>query len=194
MASYEIFKSKIERNEGGFQKLPNDFGNYNSKNELVGTNHGVSAIVYEEIIGRPPTEAEMRAITKQEAHKIFKTRFWDKLNADFINSQKVADMLADHGINSYPTTAAKIIQRVLNKYFSFNLAIDGVIGKNTLKAINSVNDEELFIVLAQARIHAYTTYRKCDDFCHVWHNRVRYLANFYGINIEKEIAPSKKKR
>lgn len=77
----------------------------------MGTNYGVSAKFYETVLKRPPTEFDMRNITQEKAHKLFKEYFWDKMQGDNIKSQVVADMLIDHGINSYPSTATKIISR-----------------------------------------------------------------------------------
>lgn len=192
MASYNSFKTKIQRNEGGYQKLKNDSGNYNSQRELVGTNYGVSAKFYETVLKRPPTEFDMRNLTQEKAHQLFKKYFWDKMQGDNIKSQMVADMLIDHGINSYPSTATKIIQRLLNKCFDFALVPDGKLGVKTLTAINSVDEKKLFIGLANERIKAYNSYRDCSSFCPIWHERVFYIARYYGINIEP--LPCQKKK
>lgn len=191
MASYRDFKRKIQRNEGGFQKLRNDRGNYNSLGRLVGTNYGVSAKVFEEIIGRPPSEADMRRITQKQAHTIFKARFWDVIKADQINSQKVADVFADHAINANPKTATKIVQRTLNDYFGYSLRIDGTVGEKTLNAINSTNELMLFRAIAQERIKAYNRYRDCIHFCSVWHGRVKYLAKVHNVDYTVKV-PKKK--
>lgn len=107
MASYELFKSSLERAEGGYQNLINDKGNYNSKGERVGTNHGISAKFYEKIIGRPPSIDDMKAITKFNAHLLFENEFWGKVRANDIQSQAVAEMIADHAINANPKVTAK---------------------------------------------------------------------------------------
>uniref|UniRef100_UPI001F2088F0 glycosyl hydrolase 108 family protein n=1 Tax=Tenacibaculum piscium TaxID=1458515 RepID=UPI001F2088F0 len=62
MANYQTFQKKIQRAEGGYQILKTDSGNYNSLKQLVGTNFGVSAKVYERNIGRPPSIADMKNI------------------------------------------------------------------------------------------------------------------------------------
>ncbi len=194
MASYTIFKQKIQRAEGGFQLLVNDKGNYNSNGELVGTNYGVSARVYERVIGVPPTIADMKNITQNEAHNIFKNLFWDSINADKINSQPLAETFADHAINASPRASTKIMQRVLNESFNKNLVVDGAAGNKTIQAINSVNDKELFNAFSKGRLAYYNSLRDCEHFCTAWHGRVEELAADHKIDISKPVKVSKKKR
>lgn len=194
MASYKTFQQKIQRAEGGFQMLVADKGNYNSLGELVGTNFGISARVYERIIGSPPTVNDMKNITLAESHKIFKTRFWDSIKADFINSQAVAETFADHAINASPRAATKIMQRVLNNQFSKSLVIDGVIGSKTIAAINSVDSKLLFNGFSKGRIGYYNSLNDCVHFCDAWHGRVNELAKDHKIDISKPVQVSKKKK
>lgn len=193
MASYEIFKRKIQRAEGGFQMLVEDKGNYNSEEELVGTNFGISAKVYQKIIGRPPTIEDMKNITLAESHSIFKRLFWDKINADNINSQAVAETFADHAINASPFYSTRIMQRVLNNTFGKSLIIDGVSGNKTISAINSVDPVQLFNAFSKGRKNYYNSLRDCEHFCTAWHGRVEELAKDHKIDIAKPIQVSKKK-
>lgn len=186
MASYTLFKPSLELAEGGFQLLKNDKGNYNSRGELVGTNHGVSAKFYERIIGRPPSIEDMKSLTKVEAHILFKNEFWDKVRADEIQDQGVAEIIADHAINANPTVTAKIVQRTLNKYFGKNLTVDGAIGNQTLQAINSVDDKLLFEKIAQERLNYYKRLSDYQYFSKSWTSRVYALGRKFGIEIKKK--------
>ncbi|SED22148.1 Predicted Peptidoglycan domain-containing protein [Tenacibaculum sp. MAR_2009_124] len=186
MASYELFKTSIEAAEGGFQLLKNDKGNYNSRKELVGTNHGVSAKFYERVIGRPPSVEDMKSLTKAESHILFKNEFWDKVRADEIQSQGVAEIIADHAINANPRVTAKIVQRTLNNYFGKSLAVDGAIGSQTLQAINSVDDKLLFEKIADGRLAYYKSLSDYRYFAKSWTSRVYELARKFGIEIKKK--------
>lgn len=192
MASYPIFKEKIQRAEGGFQLLINDKGNYNSNGELVGTNYGVSARVYERFIGIPPTMADMKNITQNEAHNIFKSQFWDSIKADEINSQALAETFADHAINASPRASTKIMQRVLNETFNKNLVVDGVAGKKTIQAINSIDATQLFNAFSKGRLKYYNNLDDCKYFCKAWHGRVNELATDHKIDITKPVISKKK--
>lgn len=191
MANYELFKRSIQEAEGGYQNLKNDKGNYNSLKQRVGTNFGVSAKFYEKVIGRPPTIADMKRITQAEAHRLFKTHFWDKVQADAIRSQAVAEMVADHSINANPRVTARIVQRTLNRYFGKTLRVDGVIGAKTIQAINSVNPQRLFTKIGQERLYYYRRLSDYKYFANSWNSRVFNLAKKYGVSLVDTI---KKKR
>jgi len=180
MANFLSFIPLIQAAEGGYQKYPNDSGNYNSRGELVGTNYGVSAKLYEKYLGYPPTEQDMRNITKQEALNIFKQYYWDKLLADQINSQAVAETFVDMAINAGDRRAVKIMQRVLNDYFNKNLQIDGIMGPKTLGAINSVDEAQLFELYNQARENYYRSLSSFADWGRSWLRRIRILKNKFS--------------
>jgi len=175
MANFDSFISSIQQAEGGFQKFKADKGNYNSLGQLVGTNHGISAKLYESIIGRPPSESDMRRITKSEALAIFKTRYWDKLKADYINSQAIAETLVDHGINAGVRSAGKLMQRTLNE-IGYPVKVDGVIGLGeTIPAINRADEKELFSKFNKNRINFYQNLSNYSAFGHSWTSRVYAL-------------------
>lgn len=185
MASYYDFHSTVAQLEGGFQKIASDPGNYNTRNELVGTNHGVSAPVYEQWLGYPPSEADMRAMSKTDAKEIFKGQYWNRLSANYINSQAVAETLVDMGINAGVGTAAKLMQRVLNDKFNMRLRVDGAIGPLSIEAINSVDATRLFQEYNDARIKYYET-RSNTEWIPIWINRVKKIANKFGVELKKK--------
>lgn len=137
MASFETYNPILKKLEGGFQKSSKDPGNYNSLGHLVGTNFGISGRFYESIIKRVPTEADMQAITPEQAKQIFKTKFWDNCQADQIRDQSIANTIVDHHINA--GGGIRLAQEVLNNYFGHQLKEDNVMGPITLAALNKVN-------------------------------------------------------
>lgn len=183
MASFNNFIPTLSLNEGGYQDIPTDKGNYNSLNELIGTNHGISAPTLETYLGYVPTSFDMQNLSFETANTIFKTMFWDEMQGDSINDQAVAEILIDQGINSNPKTATKMMQRVLNQYFSKNLVVDGILGPNTLNAINSVNSKELFVRYSKAREYYYRSLSQFSIFGHSWLNRIKTIANKFKIYI-----------
>lgn len=193
MANYSVFQQKIQRAEGGFQMLVNDRGNYNSLKELVGTNFGISAKVYEKQIGRPPTISDMKNISQSKAHQIFKNQFWDSIKADFIASQAVAETFADHAINASPYYSTKIMQRTLNDVFGKSLVVDGISGNKTISAINNVDPTQLFNAFSKGRKSYYNSLKDCVHFCPAWHGRVEELAADHKIDITKPVKVLKKK-
>ncbi|WP_182650579.1 glycoside hydrolase family 108 protein [Flavobacterium sp. SOK18b] len=155
MANFNLFIPILQKIEGGYQQLSKDGGNYNSLGQNVGTNYGISARFYEDIIGRPPTVADMKAITKEKAKVLFKKYFWDDVHADRMNNQSIANLITDHAINSGESPIGKMVQEILRNDFRKNLKIDGDIGPQTVSAINSVNQKQLFDKIKRARNEHY---------------------------------------
>lgn len=153
MANFYSYLPLLQQVEGGFQKSPDDPGNYNSLGELAGTNYGISARFYEHVINRPPVEADMKAITKSQAEQMFRAYFWNTQKADQIKSQAVANTIIDHHINA--GSGAKLAQQVLNTHFGFNVAVDNQIGPQTLSALNSVEPSRFVQLYNEARAEYY---------------------------------------
>lgn len=60
----------------------------------------------------------------------YKNEFWDYFSADKIKNQSLANLVVDFGVNSGEKTAAMQVQKALG------LAVDGIVGKDTLAALN----------------------------------------------------------
>ncbi|HMI08738.1 MAG TPA: glycosyl hydrolase 108 family protein [Flavobacterium sp.] len=155
MSDFRIFVPIVLDVEDGYQADPRDSGNFNSLHQNVGTNCGISAKTFEGWIGRPPTVADMKAITPAIAMQIYKVWYWDKLKGDQIADQSVANIIVDHAVNAGPGRAAKLLQETLNKRFAKNLIVDGAVGNATIQATNSVNGQQLFNYIKEAREDYY---------------------------------------
>lgn len=155
MASFKQFIPLLQKVEGGYQNLKADGGNFNSLGQRVGTNFGISARFYEGIIGRPPTVADMKAITKQYAETLYKKYFWDDVQGDKLVNQSVANVIADHAVNGGEGSIGKMVQRILAIDFGKKLIIDGDIGPKTAALINSVDQKVLFDKIKNARKYFY---------------------------------------
>ena len=174
MANFQTAYLLVADAEGGYQNHPNDRGNYNSLGQLVGTNLGIAAPTYEDWIGRPPTAADMRAITPEIARAIYRSKYWDDIKGDQIQSQAVANIFFDGRVN-HGRTGTYIMQRVVG------VDDDGRVGPITLQAINSANPAQLVEAYKEARRSFYHQLVASNPsfgvFLNGWLNR---LANFEG--------------
>jgi lysozyme family protein len=170
MANFTSYLPILQQVEGGFQKLSGDSGNYNSLGQLVGTNYGISAKVYEIWIKRPPTEADMRNMLKGTAIEIYKAWYWKPMQGDAFKNQSVANLVVDHAVNAGVASAGKLLQRVLVSKFGKSLTIDGKVGTQTMTAVNAVNQTELFNAIKTARIEFYKSIG--GEFLQSWLNRL----------------------
>lgn len=123
----------IRKWEGGFVNDPDDLGG--------ATNMGVTIGTYEMYCkkkGYPrPTVERLKNLKESDMVDILKTLYWDKFQADEIQSQSVANICVDWLWMS-GVTAIKRVQRVLS------VKQDGVVGPVTLAAINSMSALPLF--------------------------------------------------
>ncbi len=188
MASFQIYQATLKSLEGGYQALVADDGNYNSIGQLIGTNHGISAVALEKYLGRIPSVSDMKNLPYSTAVSIFKNEYWDKLKGDFIGSQPVAETIVDHGVNSGRSTTVKIVQRVLNDSFGKNLAVDGGMGPLTLSAVNSVNANDFFVKFSAAREAYYRSLSKFSIFGTSWLGRIQTIAQKFNIDLKKAVA------
>ena len=92
---------KIKKWEGGYANNPYDTGGC--------TMMGITIATFRKYYGSTKTCADLKKITEQQWTHILKTGYWDKMQADLIQSQSVANLC------------------VVN---------DGIVGKKTLEALN----------------------------------------------------------
>jgi len=126
------FFQTILKIEGGYQDNPTDNGNY-ACGQLIGTNMGVSAVALSDWWGRCPTRSEMQSLTVDQA-QAFYSWYFDRYNLYQVQNQQFFELLANNTMGS-PSNAAKVEQRVLNRY-GYNLVVDGARGPQTIAALN----------------------------------------------------------
>jgi len=76
-------------------------------------------------------------IMREYVAAFYKREYWDRMKLDQIESQHVANEMMIFGVNAGVKAAIKLAQRAAG------VVQDGVIGPNTLKALNRV-DEKVF--------------------------------------------------
>jgi lysozyme family protein len=114
--------------EGGYVHHPSDPGGR--------TCLGVTQAVWEEWIGRPSNEKEMRSLTPEMVAPLYRRKYWDKIQGDNL-PDGVDYAVFDMAVNSGPGRAAKFLQEVVG------VKADGAIGPQTLTAVNKKDPEEL---------------------------------------------------
>jgi lysozyme family protein len=188
MAKFEpVIDLVTDRFEGGFQNYANDNGNWivqNGKKINIGTNHGIAGTTYTEYRKmkglKPPTETDVRNMTKSEAVNIFKTMFWDKYSFSDIKYQGIAEFLFDMSLGS--SYWIKWCNKALNEFFNASLPTSNTFtfGKRQIDLINSTNNPlGLLKILKKYRIEWYNAIVKADDkqkdFLNSWLNRTNYM-------------------
>jgi hypothetical protein len=156
----EAFRRLIGH-EGGYSNDKRDPGNWTSGRvgvgELKGTKFGLAANTY-------PT-LDIKNITLEQAKKIYKTDWWDKLGGHGLHSA-VVFQLWDFAINAGVSRAVKELQQAVG------VNADGVIGPKTIAATNSMDLNDVLLTLTAERLKFYTSLSTFKEYGKGWTNRV----------------------
>lgn len=142
--------------EGGLSRHPNDSASkYPNPLEHEGkrgwhTNMGITYATWERYKGKNAKRAFFN-MTEEDVVEIFEKGYWLPSKCDKIDSQAVAVCLVSWAWGSGVYGAATQLQRMLIKDGKKIGSVDGIIGKKTLKAVNSYDERELFDLMVKTR-------------------------------------------
>lgn len=108
---------RLIQREGGYVHHPADPGGE--------TNYGISKRSYPEL--------DIKALTRDDARRIYREDFYDRFALSQVRSSQIAEWLLDWLVHSGPS----VIQRVQRK---LGVEADGIVGPETLKALNALAD------------------------------------------------------
>ena len=142
MANFEGFAGKVLRLEGGYVNHPADKGGPTKYGVILSTwkQYG-----YDKDSDGDIDAQDIKELTEGDAKYIAKKVFWDFFQGDFILNQSIAEFIVDWGYNSGRVTVAKKLQKLLG------VPADGLIGVQSLNAINSADQSNLFDALKVSR-------------------------------------------
>lgn len=147
------------KHEGGFVNHPQDPGGM--------TNLGVTARVWEEWLGRPVSEKEMRNLTPTMVKPLYKRKYWDAVRADDLVSG-VDYAVFDVAVNSGPGRAIKFLQSCVG------VTADGGFGPRTLAAVKVAEQDpaRLIELYSARRLEFLQSLRTFPTFGRGWSRRV----------------------
>ena len=147
----------VLKSEGGYVNNPADPGGM--------TNLGVTKNVWEEWVGHPIDEKIMRELTPERVAPLYKRKYWDACNCD--NLPLGIDYLVfDFAVNAGVGRSAKTLQTAIG------CVPDGVIGVNTMAAINKAEPKSLIDKFATAKTNFYQSLKTFPIFGKGWLRRV----------------------
>lgn len=120
--------SSVFKAEGGYSTDKNDKGNY-YKGQFVGTNHGISAPILAQSLGRTPTVADMKALTKEKAKKIAGQHYYDRFKIDTLPED--VQEIVFHAVYMGESRGVRAMQNLMG------LTPDGVMGPKTKAAMRN---------------------------------------------------------
>ena len=140
MASFDAFFPTLLKHEGGFVNDPADPGGATNKGITMKTFQGCA----KRFLGIDPTLANLKALTDEQAGKIYKPLYWDKVRGDDIALQELANIIFDFQVPA-GDNAAKLLQRVLNDMGAKPpLMVDGDIGPGTMTTLKGMDQKTVY--------------------------------------------------
>ena len=147
----------ILKYEGGYVNHPADPGGM--------TNLGVTKRVWEEWIGKPATEADMRALTPEMVGPLYKTRYWDAVRGDDLPSG-IDLCVFDAAVNAGVGRASKFLQQAVG------VTADGQIGPKTVEATTAKPADEIVAKFCDLREAHYKSLPTFATFGKGWMRRL----------------------
>ncbi len=86
----------------------------------------------------PVSAADVEALTEEEARRIYRTNYFTAGGFEAIKDPSLREFMFDFAVNSGVSTASKALQTALDG----DIAIDGVIGPQTMGALAKNNNPE----------------------------------------------------
>lgn len=146
------------KHEGGFVNHPKDLSGM--------TNLGVTKRAWEDYVGHPVDEAQMRALTPETVETFYRERYWDVIGADSLPGG-VDYCVFDCAVNSGPRQAVRLLQRAAR------IKDDGILGPNTLNAVRGMDPRLLISRYTAARLDFLQKLPTFTSFGKGWVRRVR---------------------
>jgi lysozyme family protein len=159
--NFEFLFKRLMLNEGGFTDDPKDPGNWTggrvNVGNLQGTNFGLASNTYPDL--------DLKNITQDQAKAVYYRDWWLKLGADDLELA-ITWQLWDTAVNSGMGNAKRILQRAAN------VADDGQIGPLSIRAIRSMDRNDLLLRFNGFRIRHFTSLSTWATYGKGWMNRV----------------------
>ena len=158
-SNFDVCLDLMLAHEGGFVNHPQDPGGM--------TNLGVTARVWEEWLGRPTNEKEMRSLTPIMVKPLYKRKYWDAIRADDL-VDGVDYCVFDVAVNSGPGRAIKFLQQ------SVGANPDGGFGNITMALVKKAEADPINLIelYSARRLEFLQSLRTFETFGKGWSRRV----------------------
>jgi lysozyme family protein len=169
MSGFDVCLAFTLREEGGYQCVPGDGGNWSGggreEGQLIGTCHGISAPTLAAWLGPEHaaslTPDYMQALPVSVAGSILGAQYW--LPCGGPNLPRGVDLMVfDHAVNAGVRASVLLLQRAVD------VAADGYVGPRTRAAVWHANPGALVDFLARMQEAAYRAMPGAPMFLDGW--------------------------
>ena len=152
MANFEKAFEKVLKFEGGYVNDPVDRGGE--------TNWGIT----KKVARNAGYRGEMKDLTVEDAKKIYRQNYWSIIKLDQIKDDSIAIKAFDIAVNMGTGTAIRLLQKAYNILNQETITVDGIVGPQTLSAINNYkHKKDLFHLLNVLQARRYIKIVENDE-------------------------------
>ena len=174
-SSFEVSQSLVKTAEAGYSDDRGDTGNWITipgyGQRFVGTNHGISAPILQEYLGRYPKKEDMMNLSYETALKIYRSKYWNEQNLSEFSNQSVANIIYDGCVNQGQSAMREIV-RDAYRINGIDIGDNSPFAKSSISKINKINQQKLFDTvkdLRESRYRQAVTWNRHGDG---WLNRL----------------------
>jgi lysozyme family protein len=157
-STYDVCLPLLLAHEGGYTNHPSDPGGP--------TNFGITIFDYRKYIKPEATAADVRAMTVEEAKRIYRTRYWDAQRCDELPAG-VDYAVFDYGVNSGIGRSGKVLRRLVKLPDRSSIVSDEVI-----VAVRVTDTATLAANICDERLRFLQSLRTWPVFGSGWSRRV----------------------
>ena len=157
MSRFEECLRHVLLHEGGFSNHPEDPGG--------ATNLGCTKETWERWVGHPCTIDDIRNLRISDVSPLYRETYWDKARCGSLPAG-VDYIVFDAAINSGPGRAVKFLQE------GAGVPADGLIGPQTLAAVQSIVVQDLIEIYCNKRLAFLQELKTWPTFGRGWGRRV----------------------
>jgi len=184
-SSFDEAQKLVKTVEAGYSDDRGDTGNWITipgyGQRFVGTNHGISAPILQEYLGRYPKKEDMMNLSYQTALKIYKSKYWNEQNLSELKNQSIANIIYDGCVNQ-GQSAMRSLMRDLYSKNGIEIGDDDPFAKSSIEKINKLNQSKLFNTIKNLRGGLYRQAATWKRHGEGWMNRLE------GIEFENNQA------
>lgn len=155
--TYDEALARLLAHEGGYCNHPADPGGP--------TNFGITIYDYRRYAKPDATAADVKAMTVDEAKRIYRAKYWDAQACDALPAG-IDYAVFDYGVNSGIGRSKKVLQRVVG------VTADGVLGPQTLRAAAQSDPKIVIAGICDERLRFLKGLRTWSVFGRGWSRRV----------------------
>lgn len=157
-SNFSLAQGIVKEVEAGYSKDRKDRGNFVKTKygkRFLGTNHGISAPILADYLGRIPSKEDMQNLSYETALEIFKKKYWEPQNLDEFKDQNIANIIYDGCVNQGINGMKQVLRKVYNDN---NITISeeqNPFSIDFIKMVNKINQEDLFNGIKSEREKRY---------------------------------------